>query len=537
MTLLCRNALDLCERVNTVVPNNTLRAYLRRWKERASERMAVTVLGQPAHDLLGVAEVLLGCEGLATTASHGYRVTLRYGERPGTFIREQGKAVEVSQDLFNRMLFDSPKGSASALDGEIVRDLPILKDRTLTLLTSSQAFEDIDLDREMMNSDYFVFTLSALSLLSMHERTALQKYLLPAMDGCLFALVLHSNLLTPDDLTDTRRCVGIALANTKVYYLMGPDEKRLRRDFTALSLDQSPRSGRCSPARVCLKRAETELTGYQNVLSADAETCGRALQALREKGAYLPSRQAAAIRKIREASIQSLQFQVDERMTAFNRNLCAKMQAKFGSLPDAKTSGTAIPDYLSAAWRGYLEDIGLWLEHALADAQAEMSRWVSKDFERYLSEGVGTEIAEILRNCDKLQNPFEHQKSIRDSDESQTADFRPLFNAASRNGSNRWEREDWAKFEIKSKEERIRAGVEMSGSICEESRAHLAAWFTKIDEALANKIGAIYKKKLERLQAILTEHQGCGSDHAPLRKEIDGLSHEVRIALAAMKGQ
>lgn len=360
--------------------------------------VSVYVIGQPQLNIFGVIDAVLGGLGdLNRSLLCGYECVIRYGEREEVLLgNTEASLAEVVKSLSG---FDAVRRTI-----DICLPDERLKTLTFHLLASDSDFDEVDWMRVKTDADYCMFVLSATALLSMSERKALRRELLPHMGNYLGIILTNDDMILSKDRPDIDSALERFFeGKTTIYRLPDSDEEKLTADLGDLTGRVSElRHARAARAeKLMLENAGRNVDLQIQILSDDSGKLDEAIQLMSDKARALSGRAESACRKMRMQYTSPLRVNAAEDMAKFYQQLRDKIHSEIAATNDASAVQQILPDYIKDQWDREAKKVSEIIAASDNQIQSGLRAFIESDIREFISEGAETGMADyVLRLTD-----------------------------------------------------------------------------------------------------------------------------------------
>lgn len=360
--------------------------------------VSIYVIGQPQLNLFGVIDAVYGGLGdLNRSILCGYECVIRYGEREE--VRLGNTEVSLEEVVKSLSGFDAVRRTI-----EICLPDERLKALTFHLLASDSDFDEVDWMRVKTDADHCLFVLSATALLSMPERKALRRELMPHMGDHLGIILTNDDLILSKDRPDIDSALERFFeGKTTIYRFPDSDEDKLAAEIEDLTSRVSElRHARVSRAeKLMLENAGRNVDLQIQILSDDSGKLDEAIQLMSDKARALSGRSESACRKMRMQYTSPLRVNAAEDMAKFYQQLRDKLHSEIAATTDTSAVQKILPDYIKDQWDREAQKVSEIITDSDSQIQSGLREFVEKDIREFISEGAEAGMADyVLRLTD-----------------------------------------------------------------------------------------------------------------------------------------
>lgn len=523
-----------------------------------SQQVNVLLAGQPQQNLFGVLNSVLG--GLGALDRHlnrGYRCSVNYGDKQECFMVKDCERIEVTEQTLAEMLSTMDQVNSTHTACEIYLPNPMLKGIRINVMASAEDYEDVEWDKLSMQMDVCCFTLTATALLSMCERTALRRGILPDMTGFVGAVATQYDLILDNDKESVENSLeSFFQGKVPVFRLPDTDTDMLKAALADLTgrKEELARAREARTSALLLKKAGNMASMQIDAISADGELLEEAVQLVTEKTKALPARQEAACRRARMRYTSGMKIEVTTEISSFNQKLREQMKADIENSDNIEELQELLPRYISDLWNQELENTRRMISTAVSNMAEGLGDYIAKDIREYITDGANAEISGLaLTVSDLYSKPdtidgesfnFELSKDKTNikkygaiaSGVALILLSHPIIGlTVAVFGSRYFKKEEHARFLQTNKQALLSAAGEMCDKAYDEAVTALDKSFAFIESELSNRIENCYQKVLSSMIKALNKHKGERDSFVQrlsilkaLRDEINAVTNECR---------
>lgn len=498
------------------------------------------MIGQPSQNLFGIIHELTGeLPQFDRMMLRGYDCTIRYSDVNEYVVIKGEDQLRVAPEEIANLLSEF-SSSPTPLECGFGINNPLFKNVNFRIVASAEEFEDINWNYLLEQSDYSLFVLSSIMLLSMYERRILCQMIMPYMGENLGILLTQDNLIPEEDRSDIQASIDSFFgAKYSVYRLPNTDKDALLTKLNELIAsvhDLRIMRWERNVAKI-IKNLSDTAERQISVLTAGNNQIEEAIMLTNEKVEAIPARKEAACRYVRMQYLSKFRLEVGESLSEFNQTLVEKLRDEINNSDDTSDLPNTLPNYIQDQWNKKIEEIKGQFESAISDIEADLGEFIKNDLKNFLQEGAGADLSNyIFTVIDMYADPIIDKKAFNYTEVKNTSKLKTAGAIASGValflmahpiigvsvavvGSRHFIKEGNKKFIADNKQALIEAVEQMSRSILDDAIVSITKIFVELENSINDKIGDCYQSMIEMVIQALN------------RKKEDHTSYEEKITL------